>query len=89
MKNKNTAAIEYPLITKDSKGRVVHGKYSWGFEYWNEYDEKNNVIHSKDSDEFEAWYEYDEKNNVIHSKDSDGFEAWYDSEGNEIPNPSL
>ena len=53
----NKAVINYPLITKDSNGNVVHRKDSNGSEYWKEYDENNNEIHYKDSDGFEAWYD--------------------------------
>jgi YD repeat-containing protein len=86
---KNKPVINYPLITKDSKGNVVHLKASNGYERWYEYDEKNNQIHLKDSDGFEYWKEYDENNNLIHYKDSNGYEVWYDSEGIRIPNPNL
>jgi YD repeat-containing protein len=85
----NKAEINYPLVTKDSKGNVVHTKNSDGYETWIEYDKNNNRIHYKDSDGYENWREYDENNNLIHRKDSNGFEVWFDSEGISIPNPNL
>ena len=85
----NKTVINYPLITKDSKGNIVYRKDSYGFEYWYEYDENNNLFHSKDSNGLECWYEYDENNNIFHSKDSNGYEYWYDSKGNNIPNPNI
>ena len=87
MENKNKAVINCPLITKDSKGNIVHKKNSSGCEFWKEYDENNNLIHTKNSFGTEYWKEYDENNNCIHYKDSDGVEYWWDSNGNEIPNP--
>jgi hypothetical protein len=53
----NKAVINYPLVTKDSKGNVVHTKDSDGYENWREYDENNNFIHYKDSFGSEAWYD--------------------------------
>lgn len=85
----NKAVINYPLITKDSKGNVVHRKDSDGYESWYEYDENNNEIHYKNTNGYEVWYEYDENNNIIHTKNSFGSEAWYDSRGNRISNPNL
>ena len=82
-------ADNYPHITRDSKGNLIHYKTSNGYESWQEYDERDNVIHYKNSDGFEVWREYDEKDNEIHHKNSNGYEAWYDSKGNEIPNPNL
>jgi|694.fasta_scaffold36856_13 YD repeat-containing protein len=83
---KNKPVINYPLVTKDSKGNEIHIKDSDGYEYWNEYDENSNRIHYKDSDGSESWYEYDENNNLIHYKNSDGFEFWkeYDENNNLI-----
>jgi hypothetical protein len=86
---KNKPVINYPLITKDSKGNVVHTKNSYGYEVWYDYDENNNQRHFKASNGYEQWREYDEKNNQIHLKDSYGYETWYDSKGNRIPNPNL
>ena len=82
----NKPVINYPLITKDSKGNEIHYKNSDGTEYWNEYDENNNKIHRKDSNGYEYWYEFDENNNLIHSKNSNGYEYWseYDENNNLI-----
>ena len=60
---KNKPVINYPLITKDSKGNEVHRKDSDGYEYWNEYDENNILIHHKHSNGLEYWY--DSKGNMI------------------------
>ncbi len=83
---KNKPVINYPLITKDSKGNEIHLKDSDGYETWIEYDKNNNRIHYKDSDGYEYWYEYDENNNPIHVKTSNGFENWreYDENNNLI-----
>jgi hypothetical protein len=78
----NKPVINYPLITKDSKGNVVYRKGSDGFERWYEYDENNNLIHIKNSNGYEYWKEYDEKNNQIHLKASNGFERWYEYDEN-------
>ena len=60
---KNKTVINYPLITKDSKGNLVHYKYSNGTECWYEYDENNNLIHAKNTSGYECWY--DSKGNEI------------------------
>ena len=86
---KTNPVVNYPLITTDSKGNLVHKKCSEGFEYWREYNERNNLIHYKNSEGFEYWNEFDENNNRIHHKNSYGFEYWNDSEGNKISDPSL
>ena len=71
----------YPHITKDSKGNLIHSKHSGGYESWYEYDSNNNLIHSKHSNGTEHWNEYDSNNNLIHYKDSNETEYWneYDS----------
>jgi hypothetical protein len=83
------AVINYPLITTDSKGNVVHSKDSNGYECWREYDSNNNCIYYKDSNGYEFWREYDSNNNYIYSKDFNGYECWYDSEGKLITYPNI
>lgn len=80
--------MNYPHITKDSKGNIIHCKCVDGYEYWRECDSNGNLIHYKNSTGFEYWCEFDSKGNLIYYKDSDGDEYWYDSNGSPIPNPN-
>lgn len=85
--------MNYPHITKDSKGNEIHYKgyngYGYEYEYWKEYDSNNNMIYYKTSNGYECWKEYDLNNNVIHYKNSKGSEYWYNSDGEAIPNPNI
>ena len=50
-------ANNYPHITRDSKGNIIHYKDSNGDESWREYDERDNRIHFKSSNGLEVWYD--------------------------------
>ena len=41
----------------NKQGKLIHRKYSDGFEVWYEYNKKGNKIHTKFSDGYESWYE--------------------------------
>jgi hypothetical protein len=86
----NKAVINYPLVTTDSKGNVVHRKDSDTVETWKQYDKNNKLTYCK-THVFEEWFEYDEKDKLkfIHRKYSSGTEVWFDSKENKIPNPNL
>ena len=43
----------------DSKGNLIHEKWSSDYEKWYEYDINGKMIHFKDSDGVEGWYEYE------------------------------
>jgi len=60
---KNKAVINYPLITRNSKGNIVHCKFPNEFESWLEYNEKNQLAHYRDSKGVKVWY--DSKGNEI------------------------
>ena len=66
----------------DRNGKLIHKKYSDGWEEWYEYDRNGNKIHEKYSNGDETWYEYDRNGNKIHEKDSDGWEVWYEYDRN-------
>lgn len=58
----------------DSKGNLIHGRKSGGYEWWVDYDEKGRVTHTKityyNSDKvYEWWDKYDDKGNRILYKD--------------------
>jgi len=57
----------------DSRGNIIHGAYSNGYEYWNEYDENNNIIHYNNTDGVEYWKEYDDDKNLTYHETNTGF----------------
>jgi len=60
--------MNYPHVTKDSKGNMIYSKESNGYESWQEFDKNNNMIHFKNSNGNESWY--DSKGNEIPNPDS-------------------
>ena len=66
----------------DCNGKLIHKKYSDGWEEWYEYDRNGKLIHKKYSDGWEKWYEYDRNGNRIYEKDCDGDETWYEYDRN-------
>jgi YD repeat-containing protein len=67
----------------DNNGKLIHSRYSDGYEVWYDYDTNGNEIHSRDSNGYEVWREYDNNGKCIHYRDSTGRE-WrreYDTNG--------
>ena len=67
----------------DNNGKLIHYRYSDGFEVWYDYDTNGNEIHYRNSFGYEVWREYDANGKLIHYRDSTGRE-WrreYDNNG--------
>ena len=45
-----------PVKEYDSNGRLIHVKYSYGFESWREYDSNGKEIHYKNNIGLEQWF---------------------------------